>query len=55
MKKIIFLDIDGVLNNLEDILHNKDIERPEQPQDKHLKVLKEIIKRTKAEIVLSSA
>lgn len=54
MKKVIFLDIDGVLNNLEDILHNKYIETPEQPQDKHLKVLKEIIKITKAEIVLSS-
>lgn len=54
MKKVIFLDIDGVLNNLEDILHNKNLENPEQPQDKHLKVLKQIIDQTNAEVVLSS-
>lgn len=52
--KIIFLDVDGVLNNLEDVLHNRDIENPEQPQDKYLKLIKEIVNRTGAEIVISS-
>lgn len=52
--KVIFLDVDGVLNNLEDILHHPEMESPEQPQDKHLQVLKKIIDATGAEVVVSS-
>ena len=53
--KVIFLDIDGVLNNLEEVLHPVDSDIDYSlPQPKHLDVLKHIIDQTGAEIVLSS-
>lgn len=49
--KIIFLDIDGVLNDAPTILGTGD----DQPTIKHLSCLKQIVEATQAEIVLSSS
>ena len=48
--KIIFLDIDGVLNDAPTILGTGD----DQPTMEHLNCLKQIVEATQAEIVLSS-
>ena len=48
--KIIFLDIDGVLNDAPTIME-KDNDLPAEP---HLSCLKQIVDATGAEIVLSS-
>ena len=49
--KIIFLDIDGVLNDAPTILGTGD----DQPTMEHLNCLKQIVEATQAEIVLSSS
>jgi hypothetical protein len=54
--KVIFLDIDGVLNSLRSCERNKGKEIRQMMPDKiHLDPLKKIIKSTKAKIVISSA
>jgi len=47
--KVVFLDIDGVLNDF-----TTDVYGDDTPTDSHLKILKHIIDETGAEIVLSS-
>ena len=47
--KIIFLDVDGVLNSAQDGF-STDLET-----DKHLKLLEQLVKETNADIVLSSS
>lgn len=57
-KKIIFLDVDGVLNSEEDFLSLSRGELPEMPCevfDRPLKLLKQIIDKTGAEVVISSS
>jgi len=51
MEKVIFLDIDGVLN---DSITFQKMHGDDTPSDEHLKCLKEIVDATGAEIVLSS-
>lgn len=52
--KIIFLDIDGVLNSLDWSEKQKYCERYSEINPEKVKLLKEIVERTGAEIVLSS-
>lgn len=54
MRKIIFLDIDGVLNSVEYFEQTKDCTGYTEINPEKVKLLKEIIDRTGAEIVLSS-
>lgn len=53
-KKIIFLDIDGVLNSMDWFEKIKDRNEYSEINPEKVKLLKEIVDRTKAEIVLSS-
>ena len=59
--KIIFLDIDGVMNSMDEIQEiynynpNQYIEDADMPSPKHLKWLKKIVEETDARIVLSSS
>lgn len=59
MKKVIFIDIDGVMNDEEEILAtiHKDPNnyKEDDPSPKHLACLKKIVDTTGADIVLSSA
>lgn len=54
MRKIIFLDIDGVLNSADYFDQTKHCEGYSEINPEQVKLLKEIIDRTGAEIVLSS-
>ena len=54
MRKIIFLDIDGVLNSMDYFGQTKDCKGYTEINPEQVKLLKEIIDRTGAEIVLSS-
>lgn len=54
MTKIIFLDIDGVLNSMDYFEKVKDCDGYNDINTEKVKLLKEIIDRTGAEIVLSS-
>lgn len=54
MRKIIFLDIDGVLNSMDYFGQTKDCKGYTEINPEKVKLLKEIIDRTGAEIVLSS-
>lgn len=57
-KKIIFLDVDGVLNSQEDFLslsHEELSEMPCEVFDRPLKLLKQIIDKTGAKVVISSS
>lgn len=51
MLKLIFLDIDGVMNAIED---NPDSIFPDNPSKYHMKFLNRIIKETGAHVVISS-
>lgn len=53
--KVIFLDIDGVLNDSMEIYNNTYDEYMDTPTDRHLQVLKDIVDKTNANIVLSSS
>lgn len=53
-RKIIFLDIDGVLNSMDYFEQTKDCKGYTEINPEKVKLLKEIIDRTGAEIVLSS-
>ena len=54
MRKIIFLDIDGVLNSMDYFEQTKDCIGYTEINPEKVKLLKEIVDRTGAEIVLSS-
>lgn len=54
MRKIIFLDIDGVLNSADHLDHTKHCNGYSDISPKKVKLLKKIVDRTGAEIVLSS-
>lgn len=54
MRKIIFLDIDGVLNSMDYFEKAKDCKGYTEINPEKVKLLKEIIDRTGAQIVLSS-
>lgn len=54
MRKIIFLDIDGVLNSADYFDTVKGCKRYKEINPEKVKLLKEIVDRTGAEIVLSS-
>lgn len=54
MRKIIFLDIDGVLNSVDYFEQVKDCKGYKEINPEKTKLLKEIVDRTGAEIVLSS-
>lgn len=54
MRKIVFLDIDGVLNSMDYFGRTKDCKGYTEINPEKVKLLKEIIDRTGAEIVLSS-
>lgn len=54
MRKIIFLDIDGVLNSVDYFERVKDCKGYTEINPEKVKLLKEIVDRTGAEIVLSS-
>lgn len=54
MQKVIFLDIDGVLNSLDWSEKQKGSENYAEINPEKVKMLKEIVDRTGAEIVLSS-
>ena len=54
MRKIIFLDIDGVLNSIDYFAQTKDCKGYTEIKPEKVKLLKEIIDRTGAQIVLSS-
>lgn len=54
MRKIIFLDIDGVLNSVDYFDQTKHCDGYSEINPEQVKLLKEIIDRTGAEIVLSS-
>lgn len=54
MRKIIFLDIDGVLNSADYLDHTKHCNGYSDISPKKVKLLKKIVDRTGAEIVLSS-
>lgn len=54
MRKIIFLDIDGVLNSMDYFEQTKDCKGYTEINPEKVKLLKEIVDRTGAEIVLSS-
>ena len=54
MRKIIFLDIDGVLNSMDYFKQTKDCKGYTEINPEKVKLLKEIVDRTGAEIVLSS-
>lgn len=53
-RKIIFLDIDGVLNSMDYFEQTKDCKGYTEINPEKVKLLKEIVDRTGAEIVLSS-
>lgn len=55
MKKYIFLDIDGVLNCMSWFEQNKNKSRHTEINPEKVKLLKEIVDRTGAEIILSSS
>lgn len=52
-KPVIFLDVDGVLNTMDHADPHSD-GNPDLPQDRHLSILRMMVERTGAEIVLSS-
>lgn len=52
--KVIFLDIDGVLNSMDWFEKNKGIKGYKKINPKKVELLKEIVDKTNAEIVLSS-
>ena len=54
MRKIIFLDIDGVLNSVDYFEQVKDCKGYKEINPEKVKLLKEIVERTGAKIVLSS-
>lgn len=54
MRKIIFLDIDGVLNSMDYFEQTKDCKGYTEINPEKVKLLKEIVDRTGAQIVLSS-
>lgn len=54
MRKIVFLDIDGVLNSMDYFGRTKDCKGYTEINPEKVKLLKEIVDRTGAEIVLSS-
>ena len=54
MRKIIFLDIDGVLNSMDYFKQTKDCKGYTEINPEKVKLLKEIVDRTGAQIVLSS-
>lgn len=54
MRKIIFLDIDGVLNSMDYFEQTKDCKGYTEINPEQVKLLKEIVDRTGTEIVLSS-
>ena len=54
MRKIIFLDIDGVLNSMDYFEQTKDCKGYTEINHEKVKLLKKIVDRTGAEIVLSS-
>lgn len=54
MRKIIFLDIDGVLNSMDYFEQTKDCKGHTEINPEKVKLLKEIVDRTGSEIVLSS-
>ena len=54
MRKIIFLDIDGVLNSMDYFEQTKDCKGYTEINPEKAKLLKEIVDRTGAQIVLSS-
>lgn len=54
-RKIIFLDVDGVLNSMDYFEQTKDCKGYTEINPETVKLLKEIIDRTGAEIVLSSS
>lgn len=54
MRKIIFLDIDGVLNSVDYYEQVKDCKGYKEINPEKVKLLKEIVERTGAKIVLSS-
>lgn len=54
MRKIIFLDIDGVLNSIDYFKQTKHCKGYSEINPEKVKLLKEIVDRTGAEIVLSS-
>ena len=54
MRKIIFLDIDGVLNSMDYFEQTKDCKGYTEINPDKVKLLKEIVDRTGTEIVLSS-
>lgn len=54
LRKIIFLDIDGVLNSIDYFEQTKDCKGYTEINPEKVKLLKEIVERTGAEIVLSS-
>lgn len=54
MRKIIFLDIDGVLNSMDYFEQTKDCKGYTEINHEKVKLLKEIVDRTGAQIVLSS-
>ena len=54
MRKIIFLDIDGVLNSMDYFKQTKDCKGYTEINPEKVKLLKEIVDRTGSKIVLSS-
>ena len=54
MRKIIFLDIDGVLNSMDYFKQTKGCKGYTEINPEKVKLLKEVVDRTGAEIVLSS-
>ena len=54
MRKIIFLDIDGVLNSMDYFGQTKDCKGYTEINPEKVKLLKEVVDRTGAQIVLSS-
>lgn len=54
MRKIVFLDIDGVLNSVDYFEQVKDRKGYKEINPEKVKLLKEIVDRTESEIVLSS-
>lgn len=53
MRKIIFLDIDGVLNSIDYFAQTKGCKGYTEINPEKVKLLKEIVDRTGAQIVLS--
>ena len=54
MRKIVFLDIDGVLNSMDYFKQTKDCKGYTEINPEKVKLLKEIVDRTGAQIILSS-